>query len=192
MSEVRRTLLRERGTAYRQGIMTYDGNTTYPARCCADCPFIFGAVGETREATSADDLSLPLYEASFEEAIKRFFKKYTTFSGRASRSEYWWVVLFYLGLNWIPLIFLLVGSSYASSPTASESGTALAVVGGILMFIAYFGTIVPLLAISWRRLHDGGFAGPLYLLIFVPGVGGMMVFILMLMPPEPKGQRFDA
>lgn len=171
--------------------MSYDANTTYPARCCADCPFIIGAGSVTREASSADDLSLPLYEASFEEAIKRFFKKYATFSGRASRSEYWWVALFCFGANWIPMIIFLVGASYVSSPDASGSATALCVVGAILMFIAYFGTIVPLLAISWRRLHDGGFPGALYLLIFVPGVGGMMVFILMLMSPEPKGQRFD-
>src|SRR6185312_8282818 len=39
-------------------------------------------------------LDQPLYGASFGQAIKRFFTKYATFSGRASRSEYWWVQLF--------------------------------------------------------------------------------------------------
>ena len=32
--------------------------------------------------------------ASFGEAVKRFFQRYAQFSGYASRSEYWWVVLF--------------------------------------------------------------------------------------------------
>lgn len=38
-------------------------------------------------------LSAPLYGASFPQAVSRFFRKYATFSGRASRSEYWWWVL---------------------------------------------------------------------------------------------------
>jgi hypothetical protein len=38
-------------------------------------------------------LDKPLYGATFGQAISRFFKKYATFSGRASRSEYWWWVL---------------------------------------------------------------------------------------------------
>ena len=35
----------------------------------------------------------PYYGAPFPVAVRRFFKKYATFSGRASRSEYWWWVL---------------------------------------------------------------------------------------------------
>ena len=31
---------------------------------------------------------------SFVEAIKSGFRKYATFSGRATRSEYWWWTLF--------------------------------------------------------------------------------------------------
>ena len=40
-----------------------------------------------------DSLDLPRYGATFGEAFKLFFKKYGTFDGRASRSEYWWVML---------------------------------------------------------------------------------------------------
>ncbi|AGJ77469.1 Putative ABC transporter [Cutibacterium avidum 44067] len=31
---------------------------------------------------------------SFGRAVKLFFKNYAVFNGRASRSEYWWVILF--------------------------------------------------------------------------------------------------
>ena len=32
----------------------------------------------------------PLYGAGFGQAVRRFWSKYATFSGRASRSEFWW------------------------------------------------------------------------------------------------------
>ena len=55
------------------------------------------------DTTSGTPLSAPLYGATFGQAIARFFKKYATFSGRASRSEFWWFFLFatviYLVLN---------------------------------------------------------------------------------------------
>ena len=35
----------------------------------------------------------PWYGISFPKAFGRFFKKYVVFHGRASRSEFWWVVL---------------------------------------------------------------------------------------------------
>jgi uncharacterized membrane protein YhaH (DUF805 family) len=37
---------------------------------------------------------MPHYGISFGGAIARGFKKYATFAGRASRSEYWWWYLF--------------------------------------------------------------------------------------------------
>ncbi|RFA15894.1 hypothetical protein B7R22_05705 [Subtercola boreus] len=36
----------------------------------------------------------PFYGAPFGAAVRRFFTKYATFSGRAGRAEYWWVALF--------------------------------------------------------------------------------------------------
>src|SRR5215207_11740727 len=39
-------------------------------------------------------LDLPHYGIGFVDAVKRGFRKYATFKGRASRSEYWWWTLF--------------------------------------------------------------------------------------------------
>lgn len=39
-----------------------------------------------------DDRRRP--HVSFGRAVKLFFKNYAVFNGRASRSEYWWVILF--------------------------------------------------------------------------------------------------
>ena len=37
---------------------------------------------------------------SFGEAITVCFSKYATFTGRASRSEFWWFNLFWLLMSW--------------------------------------------------------------------------------------------
>ena len=55
-------------------------------------------------------LSQPLYGASIGQAITRFFKKYATFSGRASRSEYWWVYLMNSVIGMV-LVFALLPSN---------------------------------------------------------------------------------
>lgn len=51
-------------------------------------------------------LDQPLYGATFGEAIGRFWTKYATFDGRASRSEYWFAYLFFILLVWVPLLNL--------------------------------------------------------------------------------------
>ncbi|VEW10581.1 Predicted membrane protein [Brevibacterium casei] len=59
------------------------------------------------------------------------------------------------------------------------------------MIIVMLALLVPTLAISWRRLHDANLAGPFWFLTFIPGVGGLIVLALMLMPSKPEGRRFD-
>jgi uncharacterized membrane protein YhaH (DUF805 family) len=64
---------------------------------------------------------------------------------------------------------------------------------GILFFLA---TFIPQLAVTIRRFHDQDKSGWFYLLAFVPFVGGLIVFIFMLLEgtrgpnrfgPDPKG-----
>ena len=85
-------------------------------------------------------------------AISVCFKKYATFSGRASRSEYWFFYLFYV-------IMLLVGL------------TVEMVVG--ISDLSYLFTVpfwLPGLAAGVRRIHDTGRSGwfvivPIYNLV---------------------------
>lgn len=164
-----------------------------------------GFGGAPRGAASPDDLSLPLYGASFGQAVKRFFKNYTKFSGRASRSEYWWAYLFMVLLQVIPGILYGIGAGmmattasmsavdpYAMSAGPSGGALALTGIGGILMLIVGLATVIPYLAVSWRRLHDANYPGPMWFLYFIPGVGWIIVLVLMVMETKPEGQRFDA
>ncbi|MDQ1058518.1 uncharacterized membrane protein YhaH (DUF805 family) [Arthrobacter globiformis] len=132
----------------------------------------------------------PYYGAPFPVAVKRFFKKYATFSGRASRSEYWWWTLVSIGVSIILNIIISAGST-----TSSLTGTATAgpgsVFGTVLLVIWGLATLVPSLALSVRRLHDGNFSGWLLLLVLVPFLGAIAVLVFMILPSNPAGQRFD-
>lgn len=155
--------------------------------------------GAPRGAASPDDLSLPLYGATFGQAVKRFFKNYAKFSGRASRSEYWFAYLFTIIIGIIPYILGIAGGTISSLSAPADSynatppagATALMATAGILLLVALLATIVPTLAITWRRLHDANLAGPSYFLNFIPFVGWIIVIVLLVMESKPEGQRFD-
>ncbi|WP_350269771.1 DUF805 domain-containing protein [Brevibacterium sp. CBA3109] len=185
--------------------MSYDANNAYPAGPGATGPGAMGPGAQIRGAASPDDLSLPLYGASFGQAVKRFFKKYATFSGRASRSEFWWMALFTFLVQLIPMVLIIVGVAMSAGsaaavdpydPAAAQAATSgpgmvIGLIGYGLSGLIGLAMIIPNLAIIWRRLHDANFAGPFFFLIFIPGVGGLILFVLELLPSKPEGQRFD-
>jgi uncharacterized membrane protein YhaH (DUF805 family) len=143
--------------------------------------------------TTAADLSAPLYGASFGQAASRFFKKYATFSGRASRSEFWFAYLLVGVVSAVLYIVALIAGSATS--TASADGTVAIGPAGVAVFVVYalwsLAVIIPFLAISWRRLHDGNRSGAFYFLGLIPLVGGIIVLVLLVLPSDPAGARFD-
>lgn len=100
----------------------------------------------------------------FGEAVATCFRKYFTFSGRARRPEYWWFVLFYV-LGALGSVFLVGG---VVGPDAG------ALVYGLFVIVIF----IPYLAVTWRRLHDVGYAGywvlmPLYILLGAAVIVGL-------------------
>ena len=163
-------------------------------------------------ATSPDDLTRPLYNASFGDAIKRFFRSYARFSGRASRSEYWWVQLFLTLVYLVPVTMYVIGfvtvlggsrsrslrystvdsGSGLSGPAAvTNPGPWLLLIGAGLIALIAIGILVPRIALEWRRLHDGNFPGPLWFLSCFPYLGPVVLLVFMMLPPQPAGRRFD-
>lgn len=100
----------------------------------------------------------------FIEAVKICFAKYATFEGRASRSEYWWFALFYF------LVMIVCG--ILAIPFADSEAGFLFVMA--LMVIASLAMIVPIYAVTIRRLHDIGKSGWFILLFFIPYVGALI------------------
>ncbi|MBG6192143.1 uncharacterized membrane protein YhaH (DUF805 family) [Arthrobacter sp. CAN_A212] len=132
----------------------------------------------------------PYYGASFKVAVQRFFKKYAMFSGRASRSEYWWWALVATLVG--SLLNVLTNAGGGISPSNGEMTAAPAVITGYLL-IAIWGlaTIIPSIALTIRRLHDVNLSGWFLLLGLIPALGALALFVMMLLPPNPAGQRFD-
>lgn len=128
----------------------------------------------------------PLYRANPVQAVKRFFAKYAVFHGRASRAEYWWVVLAYAVVCIVVevLAFALGGGSRDSA------GPGFAILSYVLLAL-FLGTIVPNLAVTVRRLHDANLSGWFFFIGLIPLVGGIAVFVFTLLSPNPAGQRFD-
>ncbi len=92
----------------------------------------------------------------FGKAVATAFKKYVTFSGRASRSEYWWFVLFYT---------LLLGLAFYIDMSSGDGFS------GLWVNIVTYGLLLPSITISVRRLHDINMSGWWYLVFLVPIVG---------------------
>ena len=92
-------------------------------------------------------------------------KKYVEFSGRATRSEFWWFVL----ANF--LVSLLVGF------VGGMIGVSAL---GMLYSLA---VLLPSLAVGARRLRDAGFSPWLLLLLLVP-IANIALIILWIMPSK--------
>jgi uncharacterized membrane protein YhaH (DUF805 family) len=126
----------------------------------------------------------PFYGAPFAEAVRRFWRKYTVFTGRASRAEYWW---WWLTTSVVGLVLLLVPQLFTPGSPVLENpvGSYLFVLWGLV-------TLIGSLALGARRLHDAGRSGFWQFLHALPVLGEVVLLVMFLLPPDPKGARFDA
>jgi uncharacterized membrane protein YhaH (DUF805 family) len=143
---------------------------------------------------SVPPLDQPHYGIGVVAAVKRLFQKYATFSGRASRSEYWCVVLAF-GAFSVPFS-ILNAIAVSAGVTMDSSGisqpgpfSTVMLVFGLIVVLA---TIVPHMALTVRRLHDANLSGLLYLLNLVPYLGSLLLAAIAARPSNPQGARFDA
>ena len=138
-------------------------------------------------ADAGTDLRLPDYSIGFAGAVRRGFKKYATFDGRASRAEFWFWYLFVVG----GALVLAVPSGVIAGATASSSSdgapSPVAAIGFVLIGVFYLAVLVPTLAVACRRLHDAGFSG-LFLLLGL--VTGLVPLIMCILPTSPNAVRF--
>lgn len=146
-------------------------------------PNPYGGAAGTPASGDPGTLDLPYYGIGFTDAVKRAFQKYARFDGRASRSEYWWFALGLLVIELVLYIPFTIGA-------AAES-TALVVISGLLLGVFVLAVIVPAISVGVRRLHDAGFTGWLYLLALIPGCGGIILLVFMVLPSKPEGAQYD-
>ena len=113
---------------------------------------------------------------NFYQAICTCFLKYTNFSGRASRSEYWYWRLFELLLALITFrVDLLI------FPERDY--------GSFSLFIFFF-TLLPGIAVSIRRLHDTNRSG-WWLLLTLTGIGNFLLLYWFILSSDQNKNEYD-
>jgi len=147
-------------------------------------------VTATRAAASAEDRGDALYGATPLQAWRRFVTKYVAFSGRASRSEFWWWLLAFAVVS---IVLGLVNKAIVPAPASGDTATvrAYSLQTSILQLIWALLNFVGAAALTVRRLHDIGLSGGWWFVQLVPGIGSIAMIVLVALPTAASGARFE-
>ena len=100
----------------------------------------------------------------FREAVTVCIQDYYTFSGRARRPEYWWFALFVIAVSF----------ALSAIDAALFGADKLLGLEGLFALL----TLLPHLAVAWRRIHDTGRPGWYNLLPLAPVVVTVPLFLV--------------
>jgi uncharacterized membrane protein YhaH (DUF805 family) len=139
--------------------------------------------------------STPRPPVTMPQAVKLWLKNWKNFSGRASRSEYWWVAL---ALGIVEAVLMVIMVAFVIVAAAVDNGSGSGNPFGVVFLLvwglmALFGlaTVVTSIALGVRRLHDTNQSGWLHLVTFIPYVGSIILIVLLAQSSNPAGARFD-
>lgn len=107
-------------------------------------------------------------------------KRYTDFSGRSRRKEYW---MFVLGIIIVAILLGIVEGIVGLSGMVAG-------VYGPLTTIFLLAIIIPSIAVQVRRFHDQDKSGWFVLLSLIPFVGGLIVLVFMCLEGTKGPNRF--
>ena len=96
----------------------------------------------------------------------------------------------------VSIIFNIIGSAAGGVYTGISATGQLEYGPGYGIYATLAGiwgvaTIIPNLALYWRRLHDTNHSGGYFFFFFIPIVGWIFVLVWLLSGPKPEGARFD-
>ena len=113
---------------------------------------------------------------NFQQSIEKCLKNYANFNGRATRSEYWFFILFgiLVSIGTVILDLLFFDSSGTYSPLNTIAALAL---------------IIPQLSAGCRRLHDIGKSG-WWQLLYLTIIGGIVVLIWLVTDTIKRKNQF--
>ena len=95
-------------------------------------------------------LDQPQYDATIGQAASRFWRKFAVFSGRASRSEYWWMAVVSVLVSVAISIIGLATSGFDMTEMNTRTNGPEDILNGLWGLA----TVIPSLALAVRRLHD--------------------------------------
>ena len=108
-------------------------------------------------------------------------KKYTVFSGRARRKEYWFFFLF-------NILFSIAAAIIDNATGTFDPSTGMGMFGALYTLAI----LIPSLAVTVRRLHDTGRSGWWLLVVLIPMLGGIVLFVFMLLDSSPEDNQYGA
>ena len=106
---------------------------------------------------------------NFIESIQTCYKKFFDFSGRASKSEYWWFQLYNAIIYVLSFVF---------------QGDLV-----LLLSILIIVNLIPVYAVGVRRIHDSDKSGWFVLISLIPLIG-LYIFVLLLQDGSKGKNRF--
>ena len=118
-------------------------------------------------------------------SVKTVLGKYATFSGRATRPEYWWWVLATIILY---VILGVIDGALVAPMMGYESFAPDAVQP--LSVIASLALLLPNLAVAVRRLHDTDRSGWWLLISFIPIIGTLVLIYFLALRGTQGSNRF--
>ncbi|MCE8537810.1 DUF805 domain-containing protein [Ruegeria pomeroyi] len=132
---------------------------------------------------------------TFGKAIGTCFSKYFTFSGRASRPEYWYFFLFMvLGNVVATLLDAALFDSVTTTVETSDTGASASIENtGPLAALFSLAVFLPHLAAAFRRMHDTGRNGlfALFPILLMIGAGLILVFGIGIASSFAAGGSLD-
>ena len=117
-------------------------------------------------------------------------KHYADFSGRARRKEYWMFTLYdvFFSIVWGILTIIPIALSGVSGKDIPTS-----IITSIIFITSLsYSTVMllPRLAVAVRRLHDTGKSGWMLLVGLIPAIGGIWLFVLMLLDSQTEANKY--
>ena len=109
---------------------------------------------------------------SFSESVRTVYSKYAIFSGRATRSEYWWFVLFYV------LVFV-IGYGVAVAAVVASRSYALFAIFALAILVFTLVSFVPAISVMVRRLHDTDRSGWWFWIQLIPYIGSFILLVIL-------------
>lgn len=113
---------------------------------------------------------------------------YLDFNGVATRKQFW---LFVLWNFIISAIIILIGYWFYNSSGDDTTSIISNILGFIIIVLVYnLLVLLPHISITARRLHDAGFSAWLLLLNFVPYIGMLVIFIMLVLPSKLHNNKY--
>jgi uncharacterized membrane protein YhaH (DUF805 family) len=158
--------------------------------CARPCNWRFCIANSTQFTQFCTTQSiLKGHQMGFTDAVRTCLsQKYATFSGRASRSEFWWYILAMVLIGALFGVLIAFSGSLESIALGRWDEVSLLILIPYAIFA--LGTFIPSIAVTVRRFHDRDMSGWWYLGVFlaalIPFVG-LLVYIAFIVIMCLKG-----